>query len=200
MYSIAVQSDGKILIGGVFTTYAGTTRQRVARLNIDGSLDTSFDSSSGASSIVSLIAVQSDGKILIGGGFNTYAGTTRRYVARLKSDGSLDTTFDSSSGANIYLYSIAVQSDGKILIGGGFTTYAGTTRQYIARLTEDINSNAYRYFQYRTIFTTADGYVTPYLTQVQLDYTLDAPTMDKLMRHGKWFDSQGVKRDYWWAQ
>jgi uncharacterized delta-60 repeat protein len=134
---ITLQSDGKILIGGNFTSYAGVTRQYIARLNSDGSLDTTFDSSSGADSYVHGITVQSDGKILIGGYFSNYGGVTRQKVARLNSNGSLDTTFDSSSGADDHIYNIAVQSDGKILIGGSFDTYAGTTRKQLARL----NSN-----------------------------------------------------------
>ena len=137
VYAIAVQSDGKILIGGEFTAYAGTTRQGIARLNSNGSLDTTFDSSSGVDYVVIAIAVQSDGKILIGGQFSTYAGTTRQSVARLNSNGSLDTTFDSSSGANNAVVAIAVQSDGKILIGGWFTAYAGVSVRYLAQIKSD---------------------------------------------------------------
>jgi uncharacterized delta-60 repeat protein len=137
--SIAVQSEGKILIGGAFTTFNGTNRGYVARLNVDGSLDTGFlAAGDGANNGVQSIAVQSDGKILIGGGFTTYNGTNRGYVARLNADGSLDTGFlATGDGANSGVYSIAVQSDGKILIGGGFTTYNGTNRGYVARLNAD---------------------------------------------------------------
>ncbi len=101
MYSVAVQSDGKVLIGGTFTTYNGTSRGYVARLNSDGSLDTAFATGAGANSQVNSVAVQSDGKILIGGDFTTYNGTSRVRVARLNSDGSLDTGFlATGAGAN----------------------------------------------------------------------------------------------------
>ena len=137
VYSIAVQSDGKILIGGDFTTLNnGTiTRNYIARLNSDGSVDT-FDPN--ADGPVYSIAVQpSDGKILIGGAFTTLKGgtITRRRIARLDSNGNVDTTFDPN--ANGPVYSIAVQSDGKILIGGDFTSVGGTARNYIARLNPD---------------------------------------------------------------
>ena len=140
--SVAVQpSDSKILIGGQFTTYNGTARGYVARLNTDGSLDTGFlATGAGANSLVLSVAVQpSDGKILIGWQFTTYNGTARGYVARLNTDGSLDTGFlATGAGANNNVNSVAMQpSDGKILIGGAFTTYNGTARGDVARLNTD---------------------------------------------------------------
>ncbi|MBI5674697.1 MAG: DUF4214 domain-containing protein, partial [Nitrospirae bacterium] len=130
VYAIAVQGDGKILIGGGFTTIGGTTRNRIARLNTDGSLDTSFNPN--ANSGIWSIAVQGDGKILIGGGFTTIGGTTRNRIARLNANGSLDTSFNPNANSNVN--AIAVQTDGKILIGGDFTNVGGTARNYIARL------------------------------------------------------------------
>ena len=134
VYRIAVQSDGKILIGGAFTSYNGTSSNRISRLNIDGSLDGTFNPGTGADGIVHTIAVQSDGKILIGGAFTSYNGTSRNRVARLNADGSLDNSFNLGAGANGMVHTIAVQSDGKILIGGAFTSYGGTTCNRIARL------------------------------------------------------------------
>ena len=133
VYSIAVQSDGKILIGGEFTNVGGTARNFIARLNPDGSLDTAFDPN--ANSGVYSIAIQSDGKIVIGGEFTNVGETTRNGIARLNPDGSLDPAFDPN--ANDQVNSIAVQSDGKILIGGWFTNVGGTPRNGIARLNSD---------------------------------------------------------------
>ncbi|MGI8967189.1 MAG: delta-60 repeat domain-containing protein, partial [Limisphaerales bacterium] len=148
VFSIAVQSDGKILIGGVFTTLspnggAAVPRNRIARLNADGTLDTAFDPN--ANGPVLSIAAQSDGKILIGGEFNSLApnggaAVPRNSIARLNADGTLDTAFNPN--ANNSVDSIAAQSDGKILIGGQFTTLtpnngAITTRNRIARLNAD---------------------------------------------------------------
>ena len=137
IYAIAIQSDGKIVIGGNFTTYNGTTRNRIARINTDGSLDTTFDPGTGANGTINAIAIQSDGKILIGGLFGTYNGTDRSFIARINSDGSLDTTFDPGTGAGNLIYAIAIQSDGKILIGGLFSSYNGITRNRIARINTD---------------------------------------------------------------
>ncbi len=134
---LAIQSDGKILIGGNFTAYNGTARHRLARLNSDGSLDTSFDPGAGADSTIQTLAIQSDGKIVIGGDFTTYNGTTRNRIARVNADGSLDTSFDPGTGADSTIQTLAIQGDGQIMIGGDFTTYNGTTRTRIARIAAD---------------------------------------------------------------
>ena len=122
VYSVAVQSDGKVLIGGEFTTVNGTTRGRVARLNSDGSTDHSFANGlAGANSNVLSVAVQSDGKVLIGGDFTNVNGTTRGRIAQLNSDGSTDHTFGNGlAGANGSVLSVAVQRDGKVRDRGQF--------------------------------------------------------------------------------
>ena len=133
----AIQNDGKIIIGGVFTTYNGTSRSRVARINADGTLDAAFTPGTGASNTIETTAIQSDGKIIIGGDFTFYNGTGRNYIARLNTDGTLDATFNPGSGANNSVLTTAIQSDGKLIIGGAFTSYNGTARNYIARLNTD---------------------------------------------------------------
>ena len=134
VYSIAVQSDGKILAGGWFTTFDGNTVNYITRLNSNGSLDTGFATGGGFDSVVNSIVVQSDGKILIGGDFNTYSGNTANKIIRLNSNGSIDTSFLIDTGFDFYVSSIAVQSDGKILVGGSFTTYDGNYPSHIVRL------------------------------------------------------------------
>ena len=122
--AIALQPDGKVLIGGDFTSYNGTTRNHIARLNSDGSLDPTFDPGPGVSTTdgspprVVTLAIQSDGKVLIGGHFDSYNGATRYHIARLNSNGSLVTDFVPETGVNADVFRIAVQTDGKILVGG----------------------------------------------------------------------------------
>lgn len=130
----AIQPDGKILIVGNFTTYNGTERNRIARLNPDGSLDISFDPGTGASGNILSTAIQADGKIIIAGYFGSYNGMNRNRIARLDPDGGLDAGFMPGTGANQYVRTISVQPDGKILIGGAFTSYNSTLRNRIARL------------------------------------------------------------------
>src|SRR6185437_1814069 len=123
---LAVQADGKILAGGDFTSIGGQTRNQIARLNPDGSLDTSFDPN--ANSEVRAIAMQADGKILVGGSFSSIGGQPRNDIARLRPDGSLDASFDpnvtNATGTGA-VFAIAVQADGKILVGGVFTSIGG---------------------------------------------------------------------------
>ena len=139
VFSVFVQSDGKVLIGGLFTSVNGVTRNGIARLNADGSLDASFGAGlSGANGVVYSIALQSDGKPLIGGAFTSVNGVTRNRVARLNADGSLDSSFGADlTGASGVVYALALQSDGKPLIGGAFTTVNSVSRRRIARLNTD---------------------------------------------------------------
>lgn len=134
VHNIALQQDGKILIGGDLTSIDGVARNEIARLNSDGSLDTSFDPGLGADNRVVNIALQPDGKILIGGIFRSFNGVVRNRIARLNSDGSLDIGFDSRVGANNRIQSIAIQKDGNIIIGGNFTSYNNIPRLRIARI------------------------------------------------------------------
>jgi uncharacterized delta-60 repeat protein len=135
--AIALQPDGKIVIGGWFDQVSGTTRQRLARLNADGSLDSTFTPPSGAINWVSSIVLQQDGKIVVGGHFWILNGNYINNVARLNHDGSLDSTFNSGSGANDRLSCVALQPDGRVVIGGAFTEFNGVTRNGIARLNTD---------------------------------------------------------------
>ena len=140
--AMALQPDGKVVIGGIFTSFNGVTRNGLARLNTDGSLDTSFDPGgglSGGEKTVSSIAMQSDGKILVGGFFSAIAGVTHMNIARLSTNGSLDGTFNPGTDDDGFLAvsAVAVQTDGKIVLGGGFTHVNGVTRNGITRLNPD---------------------------------------------------------------
>jgi uncharacterized delta-60 repeat protein len=134
--AIAVQSDGKYIVGGSFNEVDGFVRNYLVRLNTDGTIDGPFNPSPDAN--ITTIAIQSTGQILVSGGFSSMTpnGSVNGYAvsnfARLNTDGSLDTNFNPSpSGA---IYSIAFQSDGRIIVGGGFTSIGGLQRTYIARL------------------------------------------------------------------
>jgi uncharacterized delta-60 repeat protein len=135
VYSLAMQPDGKVLIGGDFDQlYGASPRNRIARLNVDGTLDATFDPGTGANDEVLRLALQSDGKVLIGGRFTEVGGVARNRIARLNANGTLDATFDPGTGTNGTPWHLALQPDGKVLIGGSFTEVNGVARNRIARL------------------------------------------------------------------
>jgi uncharacterized delta-60 repeat protein len=147
IFGVAVQPDNKTIIVGDFFAYNGFSRNCIARVNTDGSLDTSFTPGTGVGAVpgisdptIFINAVTLDAtnnKVLIAGNFTSYNGTARGNVARLNSDGTLDTTFYPGAGANGTVYAILLQSDGKIMIGGDFTSYNGYAITNIARLNTD---------------------------------------------------------------
>jgi uncharacterized delta-60 repeat protein len=137
--ALALQPDGKIVVGGSFTALGAQTRNYIGRLNADGTLDTGFNP--GASGVcapyVYALAVQADGKIIVGGGFTTLGGQTRNCLGRLNADGTLDSTFNTGVSRSIYcplVYSLGVTVDGKVLVGGPFTGLGGLDRGYMGRL------------------------------------------------------------------
>lgn len=132
-----IQSDGKILVGGNFTQCKGVPHNRIARLNSDGSRDSSFVNGTGFNGVVKTIKTQPDGKILIGGIFTNYSGNNYNRIIRLNSDGSIDNTFNIGTGFNNVVYTIELQTDGKVLVGGLFTSYNGSPSNYIVRLNSD---------------------------------------------------------------
>jgi uncharacterized delta-60 repeat protein len=152
VWSVVVQPDGRLLIGGEFSTLqpngapTATSRWRIARLNADGTVDPTFDPK--ASGRVYSLVPQPDGKILVAGQFSTLqpngasTATTRKFMARLNPDGSLDAGFDPSVSGT-WVNSVALQPDGKIVLGGQFSTLqpngasAPTTRNNVARLNPD---------------------------------------------------------------
>ena len=135
--SIALQSDGKVVIGGDFTTVNSVSRPRVARLNPDGSLDAQFNPGAGPNAEVFSVLAQPDCKVLIAGAFTQVAGVARSAIARLNADGTLDTGFAPQPGPNFDVTSMRLQPNGNILIGGPFDKVDGVNRSSIARLTNN---------------------------------------------------------------
>lgn len=139
IYSMAVQPDGKIVLGGEFSTINDHERPRIARLKEDGTLESTEAFNSGANGTVNSVALQTDGKIVLGGFFTIVNDEPRSRIARLNSNGKIEDTaaFNPGSGANNDVFGLAVQTDGKILVGGNFTAINGTTRNLMARLDND---------------------------------------------------------------
>ncbi len=133
--AIARLADGKVLIGGTIDTGLGAGN--IARLNANGSFDSSFLKGSGFNGVVSSLVVQADGKVLCGGDFTSYNGRACNRLARLNSDGSLDSDFVTANGTGLpsRAHVIAIEASGKILVGGDFTTFDGAAAVGVVRLT-----------------------------------------------------------------
>ncbi|HEY8559964.1 MAG TPA: FG-GAP-like repeat-containing protein [Pyrinomonadaceae bacterium] len=116
-----VQPDGKIIIAGSFNRVNGARAGSIARLNADGTLDADFNAGAGANAAIRTIALQPDGKILLGGAFTSFNNQTVRRIVRLNADGSIDPSFNLTVNFNAQINDIVVLPDGKILVGGQFT-------------------------------------------------------------------------------
>lgn len=128
------QPDGKILIGGQFATVDGFARANIARLNDDGSLDNLFAAGTGANGVVNGIALQSDGKVVIGGEMTSYNGTVVNRLFRVDAGGVLDPLFNIGTGPDAPVTALKLQSDGKVLVGGSFGQFNAQTAKWIVRL------------------------------------------------------------------
>ncbi len=144
--SLALLPDGRVLVAGVFFFTGTNARGSICRINANGSLDPTFDGVvQGASAAFTgnslgelrKVAVLPDGKILIAGTLITYNQASRRGIARLAANGALDASFDPGTGGDQAVDTFLAQSDGKIMIGGRFTSFNGTPVNRIARLNTD---------------------------------------------------------------
>jgi uncharacterized delta-60 repeat protein len=133
--AVALQSDGKVLVGGSFSALNGIARDLIGRLNADGSVDNSFDPGPPPHTGVRAIAVQTNGKIILGGGpADPVANGSYFNVTRLNPNGSADGTFVAGGGVEGNVFSVAPQADGKTLIAGLFNFVNGVKHDGLARL------------------------------------------------------------------
>src|SRR5687768_170112 len=123
--SLALQADGKIVIGGAFYSLQGAIRHGIGRLNADGSLDTTFDPATKTNTAVGSIALQADGRILINAPTFDENGEVVTRITRLNADGSLDPSFRS---AELWAEHLALAPNGDVYIQGWNTIYLGRYR------------------------------------------------------------------------
>lgn len=146
--AICIQDDGKILVGGNFSSFNNIARKKVVRLNTDGSVDLTFNAGGGNfDGMILTIKTQTDGKIICGGIFNQFNGSTKNNLVRLNANGTLDTTFNIGTGFSYYINmgtqqssyvnDIEILTDNKIIVGGYFNRYNNALQKGIILL----NSN-----------------------------------------------------------
>ena len=188
VYSVAVQADGKILMGGNFRKIDDHDRQDLARLHPDGRLDLNFATGTSGRSVVNFVGVQLDGKIIVAGDFKSIGRKMRPQIARLNPDGALDESFNpglgtaSSSGGG-EIHAVAIQPDGKLVIGGRFSSVQGKGRDDIARLHAD--GSVDRAFKPMSGTGPAENYVV-YAVALELD--------QRLLIGGRFSSVNGVPR------
>jgi uncharacterized repeat protein (TIGR01451 family)/uncharacterized delta-60 repeat protein len=132
--ALAIQLDGRVLVGGSFTNFNGSPLNHIARLNINGQVDNSFNVGAGTDDTVDAIVIQPDTRIVLAGLFTHANGVFRSRITRLLPDGTADPAINFGMGANAYINTVALQPDGMMVLGGGFTSYDGASRQHLARV------------------------------------------------------------------
>ncbi len=133
---VKLLADQDMIVSGYFTTYNGAAKPYIARLNPDGSLDTTFNIGTGTNQWVMDIDTWNDSKILVTGSFSYYNSTPVPRLMRLNYDGTLDETFlDNSSGPSSGGTAITAQPDGKVLVGGSFKSVNTSLSYYLTHLT-----------------------------------------------------------------
>jgi len=137
-----VLNSTSIYVGGAFTTYSGSAVSKLVRINSNGTLDTTFNVGTGfspATNVTTCIANTLDGSgdIFVGGTtFTAYSGSSGHgRIIRLRSNGTINTSVSFGAGFNAQVLAIEPTSSAQVYMGGSFTTYKGSTYNYIIKLT-----------------------------------------------------------------
>lgn len=133
----AMYANDDLIIGGLFSSYNGVQRGNIARVNVNGILDTTFAKGVGANNEITAAYLQRDGKILISGFFSKYNNVNVNGFIRLNSGGDIDTTFKMGTGPNSSPFDFAQQSSNKLILVGSFLNYNGVPRSKIVRVNLD---------------------------------------------------------------
>ena len=137
VFDIDVQPNGKILLCGFFDTVAGHPSACVARLNGNGSVDTTFGTGSQLGAVAYSVEGQTDGKVIVGGSFSNFFGLGQRYLGRLNPDGKLDESYLGNAGPDLNVYGLTLDSEGRLLVAGQFSDYRGEPMAGLGRLLAD---------------------------------------------------------------
>lgn len=138
VFSLAIDNNGDIYAAGSFTVYRLNNRNRIARINSDGSNDAGFNIATGFNGIILSIVLAPDttGDVIAGGTFTTFDGATYNRIIRLNPLGMSGGSFDNIAGFDNTIINIFPRSDnsGDLYVGGSFGTYNGETHNRLIRL------------------------------------------------------------------
>ena len=133
---VVADGAGDLYVAGAFTSYGRAARNRIARINPDGTIDDGFAVGSGFDSWTYVIALDGT-KVVVGGTFTTYSGTAAPRLTRLATDGTVDPTFNVGTGFNNAVRAVTPAGGGKLYVGGNFTQVNGAAAPYMVRLNAD---------------------------------------------------------------
>ena len=133
--SVIRQSNGKLLFTGDFTSYSGVSRNRIIRLESNGSIDTSFVVGTGFNDLTSAIGLDSNSNIIVGGSFTSYSGVSRNRIIKLTSGGTVDTSFVIGTGFDSVTNDIVINADDSMYVSGYFSNYSGVSKNRLVKLT-----------------------------------------------------------------
>lgn len=130
-------SNNKLIVVGWFTSFNGDSYNRIIRLNLDGTVDNTFDIGTGFNNYTTSVRIDSKNRIIVTGLFSTYKGVSSPRLIRLFQDGSQDPTLSVGTGFNNATLSTLVNLDDSMFIAGYFNSYNGTSVPTgIAKITE----------------------------------------------------------------
>lgn len=127
--------NDRLLVGGDFTQIGAQVASHL--LLMENSSGARLPLSVGADGTVHALARQADGRILIGGAFNAINGVSRRAIARLNADLSIDTGFNLVMDPSAVVRAIAITPDGGFVLGGSFSALGIESRQNLAKVRAD---------------------------------------------------------------
>lgn len=194
LQSMALNPNGNIYAAGDFTSFQGVQTNNIASVKPDGSIDMTFQATNGVGldNFAWCIESQPDGKVLIGGAFNSYNGYNSPKIVRLQQDGSVDSAWSIGDGFNGRIFAITVQPDGKILTGGEFTSYNGSNANYLARFNTTLESVSAHAVYSTTSFVEAPTNNGTILTQSFITLTNDIFLPNGAFVQGTHFNVTGV--------
>lgn len=132
-----IQNDGKVIIGGAFTSINGMTRNRIAEINADGSLDETFSGLAFDNDVYDL-RILPNNKILAIGQFKSYGKSAANGLIQFNLDGTIESTLAQEQGfSNGHGKHISIQEDGKIVLSGVFKEFNGSKSSMVVRIHGD---------------------------------------------------------------